>query len=241
MTARQACMLIACLGLISSAAAAQRLPSDDRKLALTRKENWGVSIGVEMISASFHPTRCPSLATTADGSFIKSTVPCDGVRHAYESRGVGVSMNAGVMFLRHFLLGGEVGTVGFGGNRTIEEESPPVSYRTSTTNSLVGSWYVGLITSPMGKSPKLGRKFWLGGLTGWSKWSGERTLESCTGCAAEPLPMGSAYFLQPFAMFGGGDKDGGGGLRLSYKHYVHGTRAMQSALTLGLFFAFGRL
>lgn len=150
-------------------------------------------------------------------------------------------MNAGAMFLRHFIFGGEVGTVGFGGNRTIEEDSPPVSYTTSTTNSLVGSWYVGLITSPIGKNPKLGRKLWLGGLAGASKWSGERTIRSCAGCEAEPLPMGGAYFVQPFVMFGGGDKDGGGGLRVSYRHYMGGDEAMHSAATFGLFFAFGRL
>jgi hypothetical protein len=53
--------------------------------------------------------------------------------------------------------------------------------------------------------------------------------------------MGNAYYLQPFAMFGGGDKDGGGGLRISYRQYMGGNEAMQSAATFGLFFAFGRL
>jgi hypothetical protein len=227
--------------VFASASQAQRLPSDDRKPALTRKENWGLSLGVEMITAGFEPTRCPSVALLSNGDLLKTTTPCDGVEHAYATRGTGVSLNVGLMFLRHFMFGGEVGTVGFGGNRTFTSENPPSSYTASTTNSLFGSWYVGLISSPIGRDAKQGRKVWGGALAGWSKWSGERVVESCEECRVEPIPMGTAYFVQPFVMFGGGDKDGGGGLRLAYRHYVHGSRAMHSALTFGLFFALGKL
>jgi hypothetical protein len=225
---------IAFLLLLPSLLSAQRLPSDDRKPALTRKENWGLSIGVELISASFQPTQCPTLE-------VEVFVSCEGVEYAYKTRGIGVSMNAGVMFLRHFMLGGEVGTVGFSGNRKFERENPPSSYDASTTNSIMGSGYIGVITSPMGKSPRLGRKWWAGLHAGRTSWSGERAIKSCSQCAVDPLPMGSAYYLQPFVMLGGGDADGGGGLRLSYRHQFGGNEAMHSAMTLGLFFAFGRL
>ena len=229
--------------LVAIAGDAQTLPSANRKPALTRKENWGLSIGVEMLTASFQPTRCPSLLVTASGDLLATTQPCDDRPYAYKTQGIGISMNAGVMFLRHFLLGAEIGTVGFSGNRTFVDYTPvpPVSYFASTTNSLVWSINGGFISSPMGKSPKLGRKAWLGGLIGRSVWSGERAVRSCEQCAVDPLVMGSAYFVQPFVMFGGGDKDGGGGLRTSYRYYTHGNRAMHSAFTLGLFFAFGRL
>jgi hypothetical protein len=228
-------LVIACLLTLQSPLAAQRLPSEERKPALTRKENWGLSIGVDVVGASFQPTRCLTLVI---GVFR----PCDDVEWAYKTRGIGASMNAGVLFLRHFMLGGEVGTVGFSGNRTFTSGSnPPVTYTASTTNSLFGSMNAGLITSPIGSNPRLGRKWWVGGLAGHSWWSGERLVKSCEQCKVDPLVMGNAYFLQPFAMFGGGDKDGGGGLRISYRHYMGGNRAMHSGATLGLFFAFGRL
>jgi hypothetical protein len=53
--------------------------------------------------------------------------------------------------------------------------------------------------------------------------------------------MGRPAFFEPFAMFGGGDKDGGGGLRLAYRHHFGGFEAMHSTMTFGLFFALGRL
>jgi hypothetical protein len=56
-----------------------------------------------------------------------------------------------------------------------------------------------------------------------------------------PMKMGRPAFVEPFAMFGGGDGDGGGGLRLAYRHNFGGFDAMHGAATLGLFFAFGKL
>ena len=231
---RRHARLIAAMWLVPSALLAQRLPSDDRKAPLTRKENWGMSIGLELISATFQPTQCPTLF---EGIFE----PCEGVDIAYKTRGIGVSMNAGAIFLRHFMLGAEIGTVGFSGNRSIRRESPPVEYTTSTTNSLMLSGYFGLITSPMGSNPKLSRKWWAGLHAGRSAWTGKRVIKSCETCAFEPLPMGGTYYVQPFLMMGGGDTDGGGGLRLSYRHHLGGNEAMHATMTFGLFFAFGRL
>jgi hypothetical protein len=239
---------LAALLVLPLALRAQRLPSDDRKPPLTRKENWGMSLGIDVISAGFRPTRCPTVQTFPDGSQRLVQGSCSGIEHAYSSRGFGVGLNVGLVFLRHILFGGEVWTVGFSGTRDFVAESPPSAYHAETTNSLAASAYVGVLSSPLGNRDRVGRKVWLGLLAGKSHWSGQRKMNSLDtsicemdDCRYEPLKMGRPGFLEPFVMFGGGDKSGGGGLRLAYRHHFGGFEAMHETVTFGLFFAFGRL
>lgn len=214
--------------------AAQRLPSEDRKPPLTRLENWGLSVGVDLLAPRYRPDKSPLLDQQA--GFIK---PCDEADYGYATTGTGVSINVGAMFLRHFLLGGEIGSVGFRGDKTFRV-SAGQTCKVNTLNSITGSGYVGVISSPLGNGARIGRKFWLGVLGGKSNWSGQRQLFSCSGCPADKLRMNSAFFVQPFVMLGGGDKDGGGGIRLAYRKQV-GNAPLRSVATLGLFFALGGL
>lgn len=224
--------------LTSAIADAQRLPSEERKPPLTRKENWGMHLGVDFISARFQPTKCESVSRGPNGERIPVVLPCDGQPNDYSARGFGVGLNVGVTFLRYILFGGEAWSIGFGGTRPRSDGTGASLPDMETTNALAGSAYVGLISPPLGANARLGRKVWLGTLLGKSHWSGER---KCEGCVYDPLRMGRPWFVEPFAMFGGGDRDGGGGLRLAYRHNGGGFEAMHGAMTLGLFFAFGRL
>jgi hypothetical protein len=229
------------LCLLPSVLMAQRLPSDDRKPPLTRKENWGMSLGIDLISAGFQPTKCTTLQTLPGGEVVRVADACGDLPQGYSSRGFGVGLNFGLVFLRYILFGAEVWTVGFSGTRDFTADNPPVSYHTETTNSLAASAYIGAITPPIGRGSKLGRRFWLGMLLGKSHWSGERQISSCETCRYDPLGMGRPGFLEPFVMFGGGDRDGGGGLRLAYRHHFGGFEAMHETVTFGLFFALGRV
>jgi hypothetical protein len=77
---------------------------------------------------------------------------------------------------------------------------------------------------------------------GKSKWGGERRLPDCQPCAGtDRISMRSGWYAEPFAKFGGGDRNGGGGIRLSYRAYVQESRMVQSAVTFGLFFDFIKL
>jgi hypothetical protein len=190
-----------------------------KEQALTRPENWGLTFGLEGLSATYDPP--------------------GALQYEYKTRGNGLNLNVGMVWIRHILFGGEIGAMFFGGDEKLTANG--VTYRSETTNSTVSSIYAGIITSPMGRSPKMGRKWWAGVLAGQSKWSGERRMDGCLGCATDRLHMVAGPFLEPFFMFGGGDKDGGGGFRLGYRRYVSGSRTLQSAVRFGVFFDFIKL
>ena len=168
-----------------------------------------MTLGVDAITTVFHPDRCAIVTNIPmTNDHISSEGPCGDEPMAYASRGYGVGLNIGVTFLRHILFGGEVWAVGFGGRRSYDSTAAS-GIGAETTNSIAGSVYVGGITSPLGSAKERpGRKVWLGMLVGTSTWTGERT---CIKCRFEPMKMGRPAFVEPFAMLGGGDKDGGGG------------------------------
>lgn len=197
-----------------------------RAQLVSNTNNWGVTFGVDGISSAFNP---------GGPDHPRGYAP-----YAYAARGNGLALNAGFVFLKHYMFGGDIGAVFFGGDRTFAPGDTIGGYSASTTNSLLGLGYVGLITSPLGSSPKLGRKWWLGARVGASKWSGERRVISCANCNVDPLAMKGGAFVEPFVVYGGGDRDGGGGIRLAYRHALYANSTIRDAVSLGLFFAFLR-
>lgn len=157
----------------------------------------------------------------------------------FDTRGTGISLNIGVNFLRYWLAGLEGGTLFFKGDQTFVLGGE--HHRAQTTNSLVGTLYTGVTTAPMGRSPQLGRKWWAGFLVGSSHWTGERRLRNCAPCFADRIGMRAAFFAEPFVMFGGGDRDGGGGFRLAYRRYLRDVDTVTGAIHFGLFFNFLKL
>lgn len=214
----------ACVGPLLLAALAgesvAQLPSPAvARRPLTSPANFGLTFGLEAISGTFSP----------GGS----------LPYEFDTRGSGVSLNVGLVWLRHVLFGLEGGTVFFRGDEEFSMSGVP--YRAQTTNALVGSFYTGITTLPMGPSPRLGRKWWAGALLGSSKWTGARRMPDCVHCYRLKIPMESGLFVEPFVMFGGGDREGGGGIRAAYRRYLGGRRTIDGALHLGLFFNFTRL
>jgi hypothetical protein len=185
--------------------------------------NWGVTFGIDAVSSSYNPHG----GEDARGK----------TQLGFATRGWGISGNLGVVFLKHYMLGGDVGAVWFGGDRTLIDPNGQSAVAVTTTNSLSGSAYVGLITSPLGRNGKLGRKWWFGGKFGSAKWGGERRLAGCVGCSTDnPMHMVSGAYVEPFVVFGGGDRDGGGGFRLAYRQSVFPVETIRSAVTFGFFF-----
>ncbi|HYV97626.1 MAG TPA: hypothetical protein VE967_09245 [Gemmatimonadaceae bacterium] len=200
-------------------AANAQLGGPPRAKALTRPENWGLTFGLGFISPVYDPSG-----------------PQD---FNYATRGQGLSLTLGLVFNRYFIFGGEIGSVFFSGDKRLISFN--TEYPSETTNSVVGSAYAGVITSPMGRSPKLGRKWWVGTVLGASTFSGERRLDGCTTCLHDRLHMTAGPYIEPFFMFGGGDRDGGGGVRASYRAYLGAAKTVQSAISVGLFFDFIKL
>ena len=191
--------------------------------ALTRPDNWGLTFGLEGIFPKYQPLGSQG--------------------YAFDTRGRGLNLNIGVTLSRHWMFGAELASVFFGGDQDFEMPGAgsPQVFHAETTNSIVSSGYAGWITNPMRKSPRMGRKWWLGAMLGVSKFSGERRTDGCIPCGSERFSMLAAGYVQPFVVFGGGDKDGGGGFRLGYRHYFKSDKTIRSALTFGLFFDFIKL
>jgi hypothetical protein len=183
---------------------------------------WGIALGIEGITARYKPRQ--------------------GAAYAYATQGNGLAGKLAVMMDRHFLLGGELGVAVFGGDRRFDYDHPSWGpFSAQTTNSIFGSIYGGVITSPLGKSPRLGRKAWVGALAGAARWSGERRIIPDCPCGAPTLHMRSGGFVEPFVILGGGDSDGGGGFRLGYRHPLSGGSTLHEMLTLGVFFALAKI
>jgi hypothetical protein len=49
--------------------------------------------------------------------------------------------------------------------------------------------------------------------------------------------MAAGAYVEPFLVFGGGDHDGGGGFRVSWRQPLFATETIRSSATVGLFFA----
>jgi hypothetical protein len=180
------------------------------------RPEWGFTIGLEALTSLYEP---------------RLSTP-----YAYSTRGYGMALNVGSVFKGHILVGADVGWAMFGGDRRFPADAATAGYAVRTTNSILGSLYTGLISSAIGRSNEMGRKFWVGARLGNGRWSGERRLEACANCNYEPLPMRSSYYIQPFVVFGGGDRSGGGGFRLSYTHYMRANSTIRSAVAFGFYF-----
>src|SRR6185503_15966873 len=78
--------------------------SDGRAQLVNKPGNWGLTLGLDAITGSYDPSH--NRTSTGDDSYT------------FASRAYGVRLNAGGVFLKHILLGGDVGTALFGGDRT---------------------------------------------------------------------------------------------------------------------------
>jgi hypothetical protein len=189
--------------------------------------NWGVSLGLDVFGATFDPSGPHH--------------PRGDLEYAFPTRGWGLRVNGGVVFLKHYLAGGEGGVALMGGERTYPGSNGNDGYNVITQNSIVSSMYVGWITTPMGGTTKVGRRWWLGALLGRERWSGKRQIISCPSCTIDPLKEKSGTFVEPFVVWGGGDKNGGGGFRLAYRTPVLQAPTIRGQFSLGFYFNFLKL
>lgn len=199
-----------------------------RAQLVSNPNNWGVSLGFDSFSATFNPSG--------------PNQPRGDQEYAFPTRGGGVRINGGIVFLGRYLAGGEGGVAFMGGERTVPPSGSGVGgYQVVTQNSVVSSAYVGWITRPMGRTAKVGRKWWMGALVGRERWSGERQVISCASCTVILLKEKSGTFVEPFVVWGGGDRTGGGGFRLAYRAPLLKEAAIRAQVSLGLYFNFLKL
>lgn len=200
-----------------------------RAQLVNKAENWGATIGLDASTALYDPTHHE-----------------DGPRQPYDfkTRAWGIEVNGGALFLRHYMFGGSIGVAYFRGDTAWLDAVTERHYTVQTINSIVGSAYVGWISSPLGRSPRMGRKWWFGAMIGRDRWSGERRVDVTPISVAPPPPlhMHAGTYVEPFVMFGGGDRrSGGGGFRLAVREMVQPDARIREVVTLGMFFAFTRL
>lgn len=198
-----------------------------RAQLVSNPNNWGVTLGLDLFTADYDPSGPDH--------------PSGSAPFAFPTRGWGARINGGVVFLKHFVGGGETGVVMLRGDKHIG--SPGFAeYDVVTQNSIVSSVYVGWISTPMGGSARAGRKWWAGALLGRERWGGERQITVCAGCATQgPLHEKSGNFIEPFVVWGGGDRNGGGGFKLAYRTPLQKAPTVRGQVSLGLYFNFLKL